>query len=36
VVFIPPGVEHALYNTGLEPLTFLVITAPVSDEPAPT
>jgi mannose-6-phosphate isomerase-like protein (cupin superfamily) len=36
VVFIPPGVEHALYNTGLGPLTFLVITAPVSDEPAPT
>jgi mannose-6-phosphate isomerase-like protein (cupin superfamily) len=33
VVFIPPRVEHALYNTGLEPLTFLVITAPVHDEP---
>lgn len=31
VIFIPPGVEHALYNTGLGSLTFLVITAPVSD-----
>jgi mannose-6-phosphate isomerase-like protein (cupin superfamily) len=36
VVFIPPGIEHALYNTGLAPLTFLVITSPVSDdEPVP-
>ena len=32
VVFIPPRVEHALYNTGLGPLTFIVVTAPVSDE----
>lgn len=31
VVFIPPGVEHALHNTGLEPLTFLVVTSPVDD-----
>jgi quercetin dioxygenase-like cupin family protein len=37
VVFIPPGIEHALYNSGLVQLTFLVITTPVSDtEPAPT
>lgn len=36
VIFLPPGVEHALYNTGLTPLTFIVVTAPVSDEePAP-
>lgn len=36
VVFIPPGVEHALYNSGLGQLTFLVITTPVNDtEPAP-
>lgn len=36
VVFIPPGIEHALYNTGLAPLTFIVVTTPVSDEgPAP-
>jgi len=34
VVFIPPGHEHALYNSGLGQLTFLVITTPVSDEPA--
>jgi len=33
VIFIPPGVEHALYNTGLIDLVFLVITTPVSDEP---
>lgn len=32
VVFIPPGIEHALYNTGLTPLTFIVVTTPVSDE----
>jgi len=35
VVFVPPGVEHALYNTGLGALTFLVITAPVSDDAPP-
>lgn len=32
VIFIPPGVEHALYNTGLVPLTFIVVTSPVSDD----
>jgi mannose-6-phosphate isomerase-like protein (cupin superfamily) len=32
-VFIPPGVEHALYNSGLVDLVFLVITTPVSDAP---
>ena len=31
VVHIPPGVEHALYNTGLRDLVFLVITTPPSD-----
>lgn len=35
VVFIPPGIEHALYNSGLGQLTFLVITTPVSDTEAP-
>ncbi len=35
VIFIPPGVQHALYNTGLTALTFLVITAPVSDDAPP-
>ncbi len=33
VVFIPPGVEHALYNSGLVDLVFLVVTTPVSDGP---
>jgi len=32
VIFIPPGVEHALYNSGLTPLTFIVVTTPVSDD----
>jgi mannose-6-phosphate isomerase-like protein (cupin superfamily) len=35
VVFVPPGVEHALYNTGLTPLTFLVVTSPVNDDASP-
>jgi mannose-6-phosphate isomerase-like protein (cupin superfamily) len=35
MVIVPPGVEHALYNTGLAALTFLVITAPVSDDAPP-
>jgi mannose-6-phosphate isomerase-like protein (cupin superfamily) len=29
-VFIPPGVPHALHNTGLGNLVFLVITVPVA------
>ncbi len=29
-VFIPPGVPHALHNTGLANLVFLVITVPVA------
>jgi mannose-6-phosphate isomerase-like protein (cupin superfamily) len=32
VIYLPPGVEHAISNTGLIDLTFLVITSPVSDE----
>ncbi len=32
VVFIPPDVEHALYNSGLVDLVFLVVTTPASDE----
>ncbi len=32
VIFIPPGVEHAFYNTGLDRLVFLVVTSPISDE----
>lgn len=33
VIFIPPSVEHALNNSGLVDLVFLVITTPVSDDP---
>lgn len=31
-VFIPPGVVHAMYNTGTTDLTFFVITTPPNDE----
>jgi mannose-6-phosphate isomerase-like protein (cupin superfamily) len=32
VIYIPPGVEHGISNTGLTDLTFIVATTPVSDE----
>ena len=32
VIFLPPGVKHAISNTGLTDLVFLVVTSPVSDE----
>ena len=32
VVFIPPGVEHALHNTGFQDLVFIVVTTPATDE----
>lgn len=28
VIFIPPGVEHAIYNTGITDLRFIVVTSP--------
>jgi mannose-6-phosphate isomerase-like protein (cupin superfamily) len=28
VIFIPPGVEHAIYNTGMSDLRFIVVTSP--------
>jgi mannose-6-phosphate isomerase-like protein (cupin superfamily) len=31
-IFLPPGVEHAISNTGLVDLVFLVVTSPPSDE----
>jgi mannose-6-phosphate isomerase-like protein (cupin superfamily) len=31
VIFLPPGVEHAIENTGVSDLVFLVVTSPVSD-----
>jgi len=36
VVFIPPGVEHAIYNTGLVDLRFIVVTALPDDEEGPS
>jgi mannose-6-phosphate isomerase-like protein (cupin superfamily) len=30
-VFVPPGVEHAIYNTGRADLTFFVVTSPPDD-----
>lgn len=32
VIFLPPGIEHSIANTGLVDLVFLVITSPVTDE----
>jgi quercetin dioxygenase-like cupin family protein len=32
VIFVPPGVEHGISNSGLRDLVFLVITAPARDE----
>ena len=32
VIFLPPGVQHAISNTGLTDLVFLVVTSPVTDE----
>lgn len=32
VVYIPPGVEHAIFNTGLTDLTFIVATTPITDD----
>ena len=32
VIYIPPGVEHGISNTGLGDLTFIVATTPASDE----
>jgi mannose-6-phosphate isomerase-like protein (cupin superfamily) len=31
VIFLPPGIEHAISNTGLVDLVFLVVTSPPSD-----
>ena len=31
VIFIPPGVEHAIYNTGLTDLRFIVVTSPTDE-----
>ena len=34
-IFLPPGVEHAISNTGLVDLVFLVVTSPVTDDEKP-
>jgi mannose-6-phosphate isomerase-like protein (cupin superfamily) len=31
VIFIPPGVEHAIYNTGMTDLRFVVVTSPADE-----
>ena len=33
VIFIPPGVEHAMVNTGFEDLIFIVVASPPQDMP---
>jgi mannose-6-phosphate isomerase-like protein (cupin superfamily) len=35
VIFVPPGVSHAIYNTGLADLTFIVVTSPPEDTEPP-
>ena len=30
-IFLPPGVDHSIENTGLTDLVFLVVTSPVTD-----
>ncbi len=32
VIFLPPGVEHSIANSGLVDLVFLVVTSPVTDD----
>jgi mannose-6-phosphate isomerase-like protein (cupin superfamily) len=31
-IYLPPGAEHAITNSGLTDLVFLVVTSPVTDE----
>ena len=31
VIFLPPGIEHSIANSGLTDLVFLVVTSPVPD-----
>jgi quercetin dioxygenase-like cupin family protein len=32
VIYLPPGISHAIQNSGLGDLVFLVITSPVTDD----
>jgi mannose-6-phosphate isomerase-like protein (cupin superfamily) len=34
VIYLPPGVEHSIENTGLVDLVFIVVTSPVTDDGA--
>ena len=34
-IFIPPGIEHSISNSGLVDLVFLVVTSPVTDDEKP-
>ena len=33
VIYLPPGVEHSINNTGVADLVFIVATSPVTDDP---
>jgi mannose-6-phosphate isomerase-like protein (cupin superfamily) len=35
IVYLPPGVEHSITNSGLVDLVFLVVTSPVTDDGKP-
>jgi quercetin dioxygenase-like cupin family protein len=35
VIFLTPGIEHSIANSGLADLVFLVITSPVTDDATP-
>jgi len=35
VIFLPPGVEHSIANSGLVDLVFLFVTSPVTDAKKP-
>ena len=32
VIYLPPGIEHSINNTGVQDLVFIVVTSPVTDE----
>lgn len=32
VIFIPPGIQHAIYNSGLTDLVFIVVKSPPRDD----
>ena len=34
-IFLPPGIVHAISNTALTDLVFLVVTSPVTDDVKP-